>query len=257
MAKLRPAATTSPDTRIRLQAQLDRRLRWHRRVHDAESEPRNRSALAPALRRWQATRLARTYADLRADPRTGPATEFFLEDLYGDRDFSDRDRGIARIAPLMGRLLPLDLLSALGQVVALGALSHALDLRVAVALERAGVDPRKIDVATYARAYRSVGLARLRRRQIEAIVDIGRVLDAAVHRPGLDRLLKLSRLPARAAGVGDLQSLLERGFAAFRTLDGASSFLATIAGREERSRGRLLSGEPDPFGENQPNSRSR
>ncbi len=41
--------------------------------------------LAPTislLSAWQSERLARTYADLRADPRHQPATEFFLNDLY-------------------------------------------------------------------------------------------------------------------------------------------------------------------------------
>lgn len=243
--------------RARHQASLERTLRWHRRVHDADVEPRNRSPLLPALRRWQAARLARSFADLRADPRTGPATAFFLEDLYGDRDFSERDRDIARVAPLMARILPLDLLATLEKVVALGALSHAFDLRIAARLEAAGVPPGGIDERVYADAYRAVGLGRLRRRQIEAIVGIGRTLDAAVHKPGVERLLKLSRLPARAAGLTMLQSLLERGFAAFRRLDGAGDFLQTIAAREERVRRRLLAGETDPFGWNQPNSRSR
>jgi hypothetical protein len=64
------------------------------------------NALLPALRRWQALRLARTYADLSASERHGPATAFFLSDLYGDRDFTERDRSLERAYPLLVKVLP-------------------------------------------------------------------------------------------------------------------------------------------------------
>ncbi len=45
------------------------------------------------LRRWQSARLARTYADLLQNARYRPAAEFFLDELYGNGDLGQRDRG--------------------------------------------------------------------------------------------------------------------------------------------------------------------
>jgi hypothetical protein len=235
-------------TAERARWRVEHRLAWHQAVHDPRQEPRNRSPWLPPLQRWQAARLAAGFADLLAAPRSRPAAEFFLSDLYGDHDFSGRDRDVARVVPLMQRLLPPSLLDALGDAIELGALSHAFDLRMAAALEADGGGTVEIDPSRYARAYRQVGHPRLRRHQIELIVRVGRTLDRAVHKHGVERLLRLSRLPARLAGLGELQGFLERGFAAFRRLDGAEDFLRTIAEREHEVSCRLFAGDARPFG---------
>jgi hypothetical protein len=65
--------------------------------------------------------------------------------------------------------------------------------------------------------------------------------------PGIGSLLKLSRLPARAAGLGALQSFLERGCAAFTALGDAGAFLADIRRSETAAMRRLFAGDADPF----------
>jgi hypothetical protein len=180
--------------------------------------------------------------------RTRGATEFFLTDLYGDKDFSARDRDIARVLPLMMRLLPVPLIATVADAIALSALSHAFDLRMADALSRLLPANASIDTENYANAYRKVDLPRLRRAQIALIGRLGHGLDAAVRKPGLNRLLKMSRLPARAAGLGELQSFLERGFAAFATLDRPAAFVDGVVSRELEVSRRLFAGTPDPFG---------
>jgi len=60
----------------------------------------------PLLKQWQADRLARTYADLLASERYAPAAGFFLSDLYGPKDFRGRDDELARVVPVMVRVLP-------------------------------------------------------------------------------------------------------------------------------------------------------
>ena len=49
------------------------------------------------LREWQAARLAQTHGDLLASPRYAQAATFFLSDLYGEKDFSERDAEVERI----------------------------------------------------------------------------------------------------------------------------------------------------------------
>jgi len=91
---------------------LARRLAWQRAAHDAVRDPRNLLPQLSMLRQWQSKRLAESFTDFLADARMRPAAEFFLADLYGDKDFSARDRDAARVLPLMSRLLP-DTVSAL------------------------------------------------------------------------------------------------------------------------------------------------
>lgn len=233
-----------------VERRLERLLAANVRWRDPAHEPRNRSPWLAPLQRWQSARLAASFADFSAAPATRDATTFFLADLYGDHDVSARDRGVARVMPMMKRVLPAELLETAADAIELAVLSHAFDLRVATALESLlPGKPResRLDATTYAQAYRRAGLPRLRHRQIALIVRIGVALDAAVRKPWLARLLRLSRLPARAAGLMALQGFLERGFAAFARMDDASGFMAEIARREGEVSRRLFAGEPVPF----------
>ncbi len=194
------------------------------------------------LKAWQAARLARTYADLAADPRYAKATAFFLGDLYGAKDFSGRDEAMLRIYPVMVRTLPMGAVETAALAIEVDALSEDLDRRVAAAL-----DAGPIDESTYAQAYRKAGTRAERARQIELIDEVGRRLDMLVVKPLVYATLKLMRQPARLAGLQDLQTFLERGFEAFRHMGGAEEFLATIGGRETQILSRLFSGHPSPF----------
>lgn len=239
-------------------AELDRRLARmmaaNRRLRDAEQTPGNLSPQLPALQRWQATRLRGSFEDFLADPSMRAAAEFFLTDLYGDHDVSARDRNVERVMPLMRRILPAPLIGAAADAIELAALSHAFDLRMAEAIAKDG-KRGEIDAVRYADAYRKVGKPRLRTRQIALVLDVGKLLDRAVRKPWLWRLLKVSRLPAKAAGLSELQSFLERGFSAFRELGGAQTFLGEIARREQGVSRRIFAGDANPFA--QSNSASR
>ncbi|MBE5314542.1 MAG: hypothetical protein H4O13_03980 [Xanthomonadales bacterium] len=227
---------------------LARLIAANQRLRSFDTEPRNRSPWLPALQRWQAQRLKASFAAFLKRPDRRAAAEFFLSDLYGDQDVSGRDSAVARIVPRLIRLLPDDFLRTAADAIELGALSHAFDLRMVDCLVRGyGERPRVFDEALYAQVYRDCGLPRLRARQIDLIVEVGQSLDEAVRHPMLGRVLKLSRLPARAAGLWELQQFLERGFAAFAKLGGADEFLATIERQEREASRRLFAGHPQPF----------
>ncbi len=228
-------------------ARLARRLACHQALSDAASEPRNASRWLKPLQAWQARRLEASFATFLRDPSRRPAAHFFLSDVYGDHDFTRRDADIARVIPMMQRLLPAALLDTVADGIELGALTHALDLRMATALETLAGRVRDIDDALYARAYRDVGHPRLRARQIALIARVGNGLAAALRMPGVGSLLKLSRLPAKAAGLGELQAFLERGFAAFAELGDAKAFLRDIQRSETQVMRRLFAGEAKPF----------
>jgi hypothetical protein len=226
---------------------LSRRLAWHQLVHDPKREPRNRLRWLPEVRRWQAERLGASFEGFMDDPKRQPAAEFFLTDLYGDRDFSRRDSDIARVAPMMLRLMPQSLVETLLDAIELGALSHAFDLRMAEALQRLAPQRKTLDDALYARAYRDVGLPRLRAHQIDLIVVAGYGLGHALRSRGVATLLAMLRGPARAAGFGELQTFLERGFGAYGQLDDVADFIADIERSEREVMRRLFASHPKPF----------
>jgi hypothetical protein len=88
---------------------------------------------------------------------------------------------------------------------------------------------------------------RLRARQIALIDEVGRGLWSALRMHGVGALLKISRMPARAMGFGELQGFLERGFEAFGQLGDAAPFLTDIRASETGALQRLLAGDADPF----------
>lgn len=226
---------------------LQRRLACHQAMHDPGREPRNRSPWLGEVRRWQAERLERSFRHFLHDPGRRPAARFFLTEVYGDHDFSRRDADIATVLPMMQRLLPGSLLDTVADGIELGALTHAFDLRVATALDESAPG-RRLDDALYARAYRAVGLPRLRGHQIDLIQAVGSGLATTLRQPGIATLLRLSRGPARAMGLAQLQGFLERGVDAFRQLGDAPAFLDEIERSERLASARLFRGDLDPFG---------
>ena len=194
------------------------------------------------LKGFQSKRLTRTYEDLAAQPRYAAATAFFLDDLYGPKDFSARDQEMLRIVPVMSRILPASALETAALAIELEALSEDLDQRLAASLAQG-----RIDDESYGRAYRESSTREERRHQIDLIEGVGKRLDALVKKPLVAHMIKLMRRPAHMAGLGGLQDFLEEGFASFREMKGADEFLATLRSREEEILSRLFSAKPEPF----------
>jgi hypothetical protein len=197
------------------------------------------------LKRYQQARFARTYADLLAHPRYAGASRFFLDDLYGPGDFSQRDAQFARIVPGLVRLFPAEVVATVEALTALHALSEQLDSEMARRLEALPVS-----AAVYVAAWRRTGQPASRGRQIDLMLDVGRALDIYTRRPLLRHSLRAMRVPARAAGLSALQAFLEHGFDTFRAMRGADEFLTQIAQRERALAASLFGGNAtDPLGQ--------
>lgn len=191
------------------------------------------------VKSYQQARFAHTYADLLGHPRYAGAARFFLDDLYGPGDFSQRDAQFARIVPALVRLFPAEVVATVASLTALHALSEQLDSEMA-----RHVAALPMTAATYAAAWRRTGQPVSRQRQVDLMLDVGRALDVYTRRPLLRHSLRLMRAPARAAGLAALQSFLESGFDTFRAMRGAEEFLTQIAKREREMAARLF-GAPD------------
>ncbi len=187
----------------------------------------NLAAEVAALKAYQQKRFARTHASLLAHPRYGRAANFFLNELYGPQDFTQRDAQFSRIVPALVRLFPADTVATVESLAAVHALSERLD--TAMAIHLAGAAPTR---ASYLRAWQATGEPAARARQIELVMSVGEALDRHTRSFVLRASLKAMRGPARAAGMGALQTFLETGFEAFGAMRGAREFLATIQARE-------------------------
>lgn len=183
------------------------------------------------LRAWQAARLAKTHADLLASPQFNIAATFFLSDLYGPKDFSERDTEMEKVLPIMTTMLPVSGLRTLLLAVEVDALSERFDAEMVVVLGKR-LDQDGLALDDYAAAYRQVGDREGRELQIRLIGETGEALDALAHKTFAGAALKLMHGPAQLAGLGALHAFLERGFNAFRSLRRADEFLETIVQRE-------------------------
>ena len=183
------------------------------------------------LRAWQAARLAKTHADLLASPQFNIAATFFLSDLYGPKDFSERDTEMEKVLPIMTTMLPVSGLRTLLLAVEVDALSERFDAEMVAVLGKR-LDQDELTMDDYAAAYRQVGDRDGRELQIRLIGETGEALDALAHKTFAGAALKLMHGPAQLAGLGELHAFLERGFNAFRSLRRADEFLETIVQRE-------------------------
>ncbi len=182
-----------------------------------------------ALKTYQQRRFAKTYADLLATSRYGPAAKFFLEELYGPRDFADRDAQFARVVPALVRLFPDEIIATVRSLAELHALSETLDSMAASHLASPSVD-----AIAYTRAWQATGRADDRARQIALTLTVGQSLDRLTRNPLLRHTLRMMRAPAKGAGLGELQQFLETGFDTFKAMKGAREFLDTVDQRERK-----------------------
>ncbi len=199
------------------------------------------------LKTWQSQRLARTYADLLASPRYRLACLFFLEDIYAPRDFSQRDHDITEMYAFMQRFVPGTLLRPLTKTIQLYDLTNQLDARLLdVLIHQLGVTDHLTE-AQYAEGYRLCDNYVERVKQIETIYQIGRQLDDIIHLPLTGTALHMASVPARRAGWTELTEFMDRGYRAFKHMEGADYFLDTIRARERRILARIYRLEPEPF----------
>ncbi|MCU7555947.1 hypothetical protein OCL06_15260 [Alteromonas sp. ASW11-19] len=192
------------------------------------------------IQAWQCERLLATHEDLARQQRYRLAMAFFVDELYGPKDFSQRDADLARVIPKLAKVLPDSAMQALDDALALNALSFDLDMQMAQQLDGAPLNRE-----TYALAYRQVGRQADRQHQIDIIAHLGQQLADVVNIRGIGMLIKLARRPAKLAGLLTLHEFLQQGFAAFKALGDVHSFVDPVIRRERILMEQLLDPERD------------
>jgi hypothetical protein len=190
------------------------------------------------LQRWQCERLIVTYKNLLSNKKYNPAMMFFIDELYGPKDFSQRDDDIARIVPKMSKILPEKALQSLEKALHLNSLSLQLDYTLLKQLNGS----RTIDSQSYADAYRKSDNLAERSLQIDFIESLGSDLADVTNIIGIGILLKMSRKPAQLAGFLALHEFLEKGFNAFKKIGKIGDFINPIVETEKDIMQKLFDG---------------
>jgi hypothetical protein len=214
--------------------------------HACTTQP-NLAANVQAIKSFQARRFSGTYADLLQGGSYQEAARFFLEELYSNKDYTERDAQFGRIAGALQTLFPKQVVTTAVSLAQLHVLTEELDHAMAQAW-LADETPTGSECGRYLAAWRRVGHRQERQRQLQVVQDIGRELTRLTRMPGLRLMLKMMRKPAHAAGLASLQGFLELGFDTFavisRQKQGVETFLALIEARESALMTLLFDGEP-------------
>lgn len=190
------------------------------------------------VKRLQARRFAATYADLIDSELYRRAAQFFLDELYGDQDFSQRDLQFSRIAGALQRIFPKEVVATAVALAELHALTEELDYAMGQAWQGLQSRTALSDATRYVMAWRAVANKEARNAQLQTVLKLGREMEKLTLTPGLRLILRMMRRPAAVADLGDLQHFLESGFDNFHTMARekglAAQFLRTIESRESR-----------------------
>jgi hypothetical protein len=189
----------------------------------------------------QAKRFTGTYDDLLHIPQYQPATQFFLEELYSEKDYSQRDAQFSRIAGTLERMFPKQVVLTAVSLAQLHSLTEELDVAMAQSWLNNATCNDPID--RYIAAWHTVGRRADRDAQLSGALAVGQELVTLTRTPGLRMALKMMRKPATLAGLAALQRFLESGFDTFAAMgpkkpskngqpEGPAYFLETVKKRE-------------------------
>ncbi|WP_298819274.1 FFLEELY motif protein [Chloroflexus sp.] len=183
-----------------------------------------------ALQIFQSNRLRRDYQDLSEIPEYEPLGEFFFNEMYGPRDFSQRDQEGRRLQHFLG-MLPGVHLRDLEEVLELLDLTYQLDDDLARLMQAAQVGT-DFDETTYEHFYRLADRYDERLRQLtlirSSLYNVFRLSRSSM----LGMALRRSHFIARLAGIGHVHTFLRRGYEALQHLAAIDHFAETIYQRE-------------------------
>ncbi len=236
---------TDPESTNLLRALFDLQ-----RQQDARRQETASASLDPqlaVLRAFQSARLRRTYGDFLDDQNSRQVCEFFLSDIYGVKDFSQRDLDFQRLYELLSRYLPASMLRALKDSLELNLMSHALDTQLLdVMVNQLGMRDQ-VTAEMYSQGYRICDNYAERKHQIAHMVALVLEVGQVARLPLVGVTLRLARVPAERAGWDELYDFLWRGYRAFQPMKSVRPFAMAIQDREMAVLENLMGGKPAPF----------
>jgi len=214
----------------------------HRRVESAGLSPQ-----MAALRAFQVERIRQTYRDFAAQAHYAPVMDFFTNDLYAPRDFTQRDHDAKRVHDFLKKFVPAEMLKLATDALELTRLSNALDEALLRVLVNELEFEDELTPALYAEAYRRCHNVNARECQIELLLVVMHDSAETAHMPLTGVALKLAKGPAHTAGWHELYAFLERGHQAFARVKHPEKFLGAIEEREHEIMRRIVAEAANPF----------
>lgn len=213
-----------PGARLRLFAEQSKALHEY-----YLAEPARLSGYS-AFVTYQTDYMAGFYKDLRTRPGYADALDFVITDLTGI-GISQRDQDLARVVPVMVRMLPDKALETLAAAMELNAAVLRVNLAVCDYLFDTNGAGGALSEARFCAAYRHataledcLALATLTRQ-------LGENLQRIIKIRALGFMLRAMQGPAHVAGFGALHGFLKTGYERFHAIDDVPAFLDQMHGR--------------------------
>lgn len=184
-----------------------------------------------ALQAFQSKRLRHDHADLAAEPQYQLIGEFFFTEMYGPRDYSNRDEQARRLQQFI-HIVPGVTVRDIEPVLQLLELTNLLDDQITHMLIEQQI-AITFDEATYDRLYRECDNYRERLLQLELIRDAIFNVYRTARSPVLKLALQGTEAVANALGLGDIHRFFRLGHRAIQPVRDVNRFCTTIYGREK------------------------
>ena len=202
-------------------------------------EPAFRRRLAN-LQAAQAGRLTDTHQHLLANPRSAPAVQFLLDEVYSGKDLRPVAHDIRRATRKAMNLLPESVMATSAAVMEATLITQELDEALTELMGDALDQPPGLDL--YSEGYRSLGRQDDRERQLALIAELGHGIDRYVRSRLIQTTFRMVRKPAHAAGFSNLYDFLQQGFGVLKPVPSVGELLAGVADREAEIMARLFAG---------------
>ena len=180
--------------------------------------------------KWQVAYLLPFFSEFESRPDTAAAVEFIVSDLMGS-GISARDADVARIIPIMVRLLPDNALQALASAMELNARTLAINLANCRDLSERTDISKGISERDFCATFRSTTSLEECLELIDLTIVLGHTLKRLVRSRMLRMTLRTMHYPAHAAGFSAMQDFLEKGYTTFHAIDDVDYFLGQFAER--------------------------
>jgi len=176
---------------------------------------------------WQTNYMLPLYENLRVSESYSNAVDFVVSDLTGI-NVSRRDQDIARVVPIMSRMLPDAALQTMAAAMRLNARVLEVNLSICRAIYKERLVDEDFSEAEYCLASRQAFELDECLELVQLTEDIGRSLDHVIRIPMIGPMLRAMRMPARLWGFAAMQEFLEKGYETFSALEDVDQFLADI-----------------------------
>jgi hypothetical protein len=173
----------------------------------------------------------------------GEFCEFFADEIYSARDFTERNESFRKVTTQFRAIIGDEIFTGLIRLLDLHRLTDELDDKMAVLLEQESL----IEVFTeadYEYAYRALDNYGERRTQLEMIVDSLRFTHDVSQRAFIGMVLRSARVAAGIFTKDRILELLDTAYHTLRGIENIEPLTAEVWRRELARLDRIYAPEP-------------